>query len=223
MLLSILDLNNYIEGYYFSKTGGHLKNNPEFQIVTCAIKDPPPPLMFDPCLWPETNMTAARGGVSSSQPGPECCMCGDCGLPYELFQCKACHFRSQHRYPLKASSISFLNLMIFLSGLRSIDSQSELLAWFSPDIVATCIQRQSLTKSATGASVMTSKKNHTILLHQLETAARMTARKRRVTIKQVYQRAIEVLCSCKSIAPSRNKGLQRDHRQSEGDSSQMAD
>ncbi|KAK2659870.1 hypothetical protein Ddye_006403 [Dipteronia dyeriana] len=28
----------------------------------------------------------------------ECCMCGDFGLPSELFQCKICQFRSQHSY-----------------------------------------------------------------------------------------------------------------------------
>ncbi|KAL2892886.1 Beta-N-acetylhexosaminidase [Bienertia sinuspersici] len=28
----------------------------------------------------------------------ECCMCGDHGLSYELFRCKVCHVRSQHRY-----------------------------------------------------------------------------------------------------------------------------
>ncbi|XWS25348.1 hypothetical protein CRYUN_Cryun27aG0061400 [Craigia yunnanensis] len=28
----------------------------------------------------------------------ECCMCGDSGLIQELFQCKVCRFRSQHRY-----------------------------------------------------------------------------------------------------------------------------
>ncbi|KAK4746117.1 hypothetical protein SAY87_012429 [Trapa incisa] len=28
----------------------------------------------------------------------ECCMCGDYGLYEELFQCKVCLFRSQHRY-----------------------------------------------------------------------------------------------------------------------------
>lgn len=27
----------------------------------------------------------------------ECCMCGDYGLSEELFQCKVCRFRSQHR------------------------------------------------------------------------------------------------------------------------------
>ncbi|KAF5456034.1 hypothetical protein F2P56_025549 [Juglans regia] len=34
----------------------------------------------------------------ASQPGLECCMCGDYGFSYELFQCKVCEFRSQHRY-----------------------------------------------------------------------------------------------------------------------------
>lgn len=33
-----------------------------------------------------------------TQPGLECCMCGDYGFSYELFQCKVCQFRSQHRY-----------------------------------------------------------------------------------------------------------------------------
>ncbi|CAO2834459.1 unnamed protein product [Amaranthus hypochondriacus] len=28
----------------------------------------------------------------------ECCMCGDHGLSNQLFRCKVCHFRSQHRY-----------------------------------------------------------------------------------------------------------------------------
>ncbi|KAK9713954.1 hypothetical protein RND81_06G060900 [Saponaria officinalis] len=28
----------------------------------------------------------------------KCCMCGDPGLSSELFRCKVCHFRSQHRY-----------------------------------------------------------------------------------------------------------------------------
>ncbi|KAL4273050.1 hypothetical protein GQ457_13G021010 [Hibiscus cannabinus] len=28
----------------------------------------------------------------------QCCMCGDCGITGELFRCKICHFRSQHRY-----------------------------------------------------------------------------------------------------------------------------
>ncbi|GMI78449.1 hypothetical protein like AT3G60520 [Hibiscus trionum] len=28
----------------------------------------------------------------------QCCMCGDSGITRELFRCKICHFRSQHRY-----------------------------------------------------------------------------------------------------------------------------
>ncbi|GMI89635.1 hypothetical protein like AT3G60520 [Hibiscus trionum] len=28
----------------------------------------------------------------------QCCMCGDSGITRELFRCKLCHFRSQHRY-----------------------------------------------------------------------------------------------------------------------------
>ncbi|KAF8023352.1 hypothetical protein BT93_F0757 [Corymbia citriodora subsp. variegata] len=34
----------------------------------------------------------------STQSSVECCMCGDHGLTDELFQCRICHFRSQHRY-----------------------------------------------------------------------------------------------------------------------------
>ncbi|KAL8486815.1 hypothetical protein ACS0TY_023489 [Phlomoides rotata] len=30
--------------------------------------------------------------------GPECCMCGDQGLSSELFTCKTCRFRLQHKY-----------------------------------------------------------------------------------------------------------------------------
>ncbi|EEF48594.1 conserved hypothetical protein [Ricinus communis] len=45
-------------------------------------------------------MTTRPKGVIATpqQPSPECCMCGDCGLSHELFQCKICQFRSQHRY-----------------------------------------------------------------------------------------------------------------------------
>ncbi|KAL5569140.1 hypothetical protein UlMin_025715 [Ulmus minor] len=31
-------------------------------------------------------------------PSHECCMCGDYGFSNQLFQCKVCQFRSQHRY-----------------------------------------------------------------------------------------------------------------------------
>ncbi|XP_059631264.1 uncharacterized protein LOC132274113 [Cornus florida] len=43
-------------------------------------------------------MTTSKGGNAPSQPSLECCMCGDHGLSSELFKCKACKFRSQHRY-----------------------------------------------------------------------------------------------------------------------------
>ncbi|XP_019454888.1 PREDICTED: uncharacterized protein LOC109356023 isoform X2 [Lupinus angustifolius] len=38
----------------------------------------------------ETNTTRQSNTV--------CCMCGDPGFSDQLFQCKICHFRSQHRY-----------------------------------------------------------------------------------------------------------------------------
>ncbi|BAT81918.1 hypothetical protein LR48_Vigan07g202300 [Vigna angularis] len=37
-------------------------------------------------------------GTSHSQPNTECCMCGDLGFSDQLFHCKVCQFRSQHRY-----------------------------------------------------------------------------------------------------------------------------
>nr|XP_011464637.1 PREDICTED: uncharacterized protein LOC101311865 [Fragaria vesca subsp. vesca] len=45
-------------------------------------------------------MTTNKAGSSSAsiEGTLECCMCGDFGFSYELFQCKACQFRSQHRY-----------------------------------------------------------------------------------------------------------------------------
>ncbi|CAK9313029.1 unnamed protein product [Citrullus colocynthis] len=39
-------------------------------------------------------MTSNNGSKSEA----ECCMCGDFGFSYELFHCKICQFRSQHRY-----------------------------------------------------------------------------------------------------------------------------
>ncbi|GKV33610.1 hypothetical protein SLEP1_g42095 [Rubroshorea leprosula] len=45
-------------------------------------------------------MTTIKGdnNIAPSQTSLECCMCGDSGLISELFQCKTCQFRSQHRY-----------------------------------------------------------------------------------------------------------------------------
>ncbi|KAH7567691.1 hypothetical protein JRO89_XS07G0121100 [Xanthoceras sorbifolium] len=45
-------------------------------------------------------MTQNKQVIAASrvlQTSAECCMCGDFGLPSELFQCKICQFRSQHR------------------------------------------------------------------------------------------------------------------------------
>ncbi|KAF7829988.1 tyrosine-protein kinase BAZ1B-like [Senna tora] len=36
--------------------------------------------------------------MNTKPPNAECCMCGDRGFSDQLFQCKLCHFRSQHRY-----------------------------------------------------------------------------------------------------------------------------
>lgn len=41
-------------------------------------------------------MVSCKG--DGPQPTPECCMCGDHGLSQELFRCRSCDFRSQHRY-----------------------------------------------------------------------------------------------------------------------------
>ncbi|PKA55419.1 hypothetical protein AXF42_Ash006621 [Apostasia shenzhenica] len=37
-------------------------------------------------------------GGEGRSPAIVCCMCGDRGMPEELFRCKACLFRSQHKY-----------------------------------------------------------------------------------------------------------------------------
>ncbi|KAJ7965784.1 Ubiquitin carboxyl-terminal hydrolase [Quillaja saponaria] len=43
-------------------------------------------------------MTRNKGsGSAAARSSLECCMCGDCGFSHELFQCKVCQFRSQHR------------------------------------------------------------------------------------------------------------------------------
>ncbi|WOL18514.1 hypothetical protein Cni_G27311 [Canna indica] len=38
------------------------------------------------------------GSKGGAAPPPVCCMCGDHGLTQELFKCKVCLVRSQHRY-----------------------------------------------------------------------------------------------------------------------------
>ncbi|KAJ4963529.1 hypothetical protein NE237_023468 [Protea cynaroides] len=50
-----------------------------------------------------------RGKEEPSSTTLECCMCGDYGLPNELFRCKICLFRFQHRYcsDLYPKSVSY--------------------------------------------------------------------------------------------------------------------
>ncbi|GAY41523.1 hypothetical protein CUMW_060130, partial [Citrus unshiu] len=42
--------------------------------------------------------TSAKDSQSQASCPAECCMCGDYGVSNELFRCKVCQFRSQHRY-----------------------------------------------------------------------------------------------------------------------------
>uniref|UniRef100_A0A0D9W5M7 PHD-type zinc finger plants domain-containing protein n=1 Tax=Leersia perrieri TaxID=77586 RepID=A0A0D9W5M7_9ORYZ len=42
--------------------------------------------------------TSVGGGVVATAAGDVCCMCGDIGLPEELFRCRLCRVRHQHRY-----------------------------------------------------------------------------------------------------------------------------
>ncbi|XP_052201666.1 uncharacterized protein LOC127807673 [Diospyros lotus] len=43
-------------------------------------------------------MATGKAAGGPPRPNLECCMCGDYGLSSELFNCKVCQFRSQHRY-----------------------------------------------------------------------------------------------------------------------------
>jgi hypothetical protein len=43
-------------------------------------------------------MTSKGTNSAEQQQNTECCMCGDLGFSDQLFQCKICQFRSQHRY-----------------------------------------------------------------------------------------------------------------------------
>lgn len=42
--------------------------------------------------------TSTKDSQSQASCPAECCMCGDYGVSNELFQCRVCQFRSQHRY-----------------------------------------------------------------------------------------------------------------------------
>ncbi|CAD5186352.1 unnamed protein product [Musa acuminata subsp. malaccensis] len=43
-------------------------------------------------------MKGKEGPSSSPLTAVACCMCGDPGISDELFRCKICHFRLQHKY-----------------------------------------------------------------------------------------------------------------------------
>ncbi|CAL4968686.1 unnamed protein product [Urochloa decumbens] len=55
-----------------------------------------------PCyLLPLDSMASPGsddGASASASTAAVCCMCGDRGLPHELFRCNLCGFRLQHRY-----------------------------------------------------------------------------------------------------------------------------
>ncbi|XP_043713652.1 uncharacterized protein LOC122662152 [Telopea speciosissima] len=66
-----------------------------------------------------------RGREAPSSTALECCMCGDYGLPEELFRCKICLFRFQHRYCSnlypKAESYRVCNWCLKRKGRKIID------------------------------------------------------------------------------------------------------
>ena len=102
--------------------------------------------------------------VVPSQPGLECCMCGDYGLSHELFQCKVCHFRSQHRYvyiprtqfydSILVFSLWILNIYIYIffciCDLSYLIVISQFKSLITSGIVAISTQRLSLTRFAIG-------------------------------------------------------------------------
>ncbi|KAF8377343.1 hypothetical protein HHK36_030720 [Tetracentron sinense] len=68
-------------------------------------------------------MSKSKAATVITSPIVECCMCGDYGLPFELFRCKVCHFRSQHRYCSnlypKAESCRVCNWCLINSSISS--------------------------------------------------------------------------------------------------------
>ncbi|KAL8159350.1 hypothetical protein V2J09_000887 [Rumex salicifolius] len=69
---------------------------------TDYIEQPWPPFFLSEDRSKKKNQIESnpykRMMMSSKGANFECCMCGDSGLSYELFRCKVCQFRSQHRY-----------------------------------------------------------------------------------------------------------------------------
>ncbi|XP_008812965.1 uncharacterized protein LOC103723726 [Phoenix dactylifera] len=57
-----------------------------------------------------------------------CCMCGDHGLPQELFRCKICLVRSQHKYCsdlyLKTETYRACNWCLRDEGVKSLPQES---------------------------------------------------------------------------------------------------
>ncbi|XP_010939733.1 uncharacterized protein [Elaeis guineensis] len=75
------------------------------------------------------------GGKGGAAPSPSptsssvvCCMCGDHGLSKELFQCKICLVRSQHKYCsdlyLKTETYRACNWCLRDEGVKSLPQES---------------------------------------------------------------------------------------------------
>lgn len=54
---------------------------------------------------PGSNDDDDDDGRASAAAAAVCCMCGDHGLPRELYRCDLCRIRTQHRYEYDPPSI----------------------------------------------------------------------------------------------------------------------
>ncbi|XP_065030280.1 uncharacterized protein LOC135652891 [Musa acuminata AAA Group] len=70
----------------------------------------------------------SKGGAAPPPSSVVCCMCGDRGLMQELFRCKLCLVRSQHRYCSnfypKAESYRTCNWCLREEGERSLPKEA---------------------------------------------------------------------------------------------------
>ncbi|CAL9075563.1 Zinc finger protein [Musa troglodytarum] len=70
----------------------------------------------------------SKGGAAPPPSSVVCCMCGDRGLMQELFRCKLCLLRSQHRYCSdfypKAESYRTCNWCLREEGERSLPKEA---------------------------------------------------------------------------------------------------
>ncbi|RWW77038.1 hypothetical protein BHE74_00014824 [Ensete ventricosum] len=70
----------------------------------------------------------SKGGAAPPPSSVVCCMCGDPGLMQELFRCKLCLVRSQHRYCSdfypKAESYRTCNWCLREEGERSLPKEA---------------------------------------------------------------------------------------------------